>query len=193
VERERPSIAGLVLHRPREIERAWHNGLPVTPVARTLLDIAPLVPFHRLRRALAEAIFLRTVDLDDIDSVCRRGRRGSRVLRRALALHRPQLARTRSQLEERFLALCEKHAIPLPEVNVTVCGHMVDALWRREQVVVELDGYAAHGTGSARERDYGRDLDLRGADLRVLRYTWAQVTRQEEAVARDLRAALGLN
>ena len=190
---ERRPVGGLVLHRPRSLERTMHRGLPVTPVARTLLDIAAVVPFGRLRRALAEALFHRLVELEDVAAAAGRGRSGSRALKRAVGVHRPQLACTRSKLEERFLGLCEKYGIDLPEVNVIVCGHLVDAVWYRERVVVELDGHQAHGTLRALERDHQRDLDLRGAGYTVLRYTWNQVTRHEAAVARDVRTSLGLN
>jgi very-short-patch-repair endonuclease len=77
-----------------------------------------------------------------------------------------------------------------PEVNVGVAGWTVDALWREEGVVVELDGHAAHGTSTALERDRCRDLDLRAAGFMVLRYTWTQVTEHSEAVVADLRAHL---
>jgi very-short-patch-repair endonuclease len=100
------------------------------------------------------------------------------------------LARTLSVLEERFLSLCERSGIPPPEVNPKVAGLMVDALWRRARVVVELDGHAAHTGAPAMERDRGRDLRLRAAGYEVLRYTWHQVTREPQAVVADLRAAL---
>ena len=183
---------GIVAHHPRRIEAARHRRLPVTTVARTLLDIAPIVRFSRLRRALSEVEYQGLVPLDEVAAVLGRGRPGSGALKRALMMHRPELARTLSLLEERFLALCEKHGIPLPEVNVTVCGLMVDALWRDQRVVVELDGRAAHSTPAAIERDRTRDLTLRAAGHVVLRYTWEQVTRQATLVAADLRAALGL-
>jgi very-short-patch-repair endonuclease len=75
-------------------------------------------------------------------------------------------------------------------VNATVLGLMVDALWREQRLVVELDGHAAHANAAAAERDRGRELLLRGAGFRVIRYTWAQVTGAPEAVIADLRAAL---
>ena len=184
---------GIVAHHPRRVERTCHRQLAVTTVPRTLLDIAPAVPLRRLRRALAEVEYQGLATLDDVVSVLDRGRPGSRALRQALTLHRPELARTLSVLEERFLGLCEKYGIPLPEVNTTLCGLMVDALWREQRVVVELDGRAAHGSGAAIERDHSRDLTLRAAGYLVLRYTWTQVTRQPQLVAADLQGALGLN
>jgi very-short-patch-repair endonuclease len=78
----------------------------------------------------------------------------------------------------------------LPEINVKVAGLMVDALWRRERVIVELDGRAAHDSTPAMERDRSRDLRLRAAGHLVVRYTWQQVTATPESVVRDLRAAL---
>jgi hypothetical protein len=163
----------------------------VTTVARTLLDVASHLPFHRLRRMVAEADYQRHLEPAAVCAQLGRGRRGSAALRRALALHTPRLARTLSALEERFLALCEDHGIPLPEVNATVAGLMVDALWRGQRLVVELDGARAHATPAAMQRDRDRDLALRTAGYEVRRYTWVQVTEQPDAVANDVRRPLG--
>lgn len=176
--------------RPRTLERTWHNNLPVTRVARTLLDLASSVSFWHLRRALAEAEFRRLTTVDEIRAVLGRGHPGSAKLRRALEHHQPQLARTRSELERRFIALCETHAVPIPAMNVMVGGYMVDALWQHARVIVELDGHTAHATPAAAEDDRRRDLTLRSAGYTVLRYTWRQVTREPELVAADLAAAL---
>ena len=183
---------GIVVHHPRSLSVSSHRRLAVTTVPRTLLDSASELPFTKLRRAVAEAEFLGLAQIEEAMKALGRGRPGSAALRRAIMAHRPELALTRSVLEERFLALCETHAIPRPEVNATVCGLMVDALWRRERVVVELDGRAAHASSAAMERDRARDLTLRAAGYTVLRYTWRQVTREMRAVARDVRAHLNL-
>ena len=191
--REITAQPGLVVHRRRELEVATHRLLPVTSPRLTVLDAASVLPFSRLRRALAEAEYRRLVTMDEVAGVLGRGRPGSGALRRAMVLHQPRLARTRSVLEERFLSLCERFSVPMPEVNVRVCGFTVDAFWRRERVVVELDGRTAHGSDERVEHDRARDLALRAAGHTVLRYTWNQVSRQAGAVAADLRAALGLH
>jgi Protein of unknown function (DUF559) len=184
------SLRDVRVHHPRALERVRHHGLPVTPVPRTLLDIASAVPFSVLRRALSEATYLRLVTLDAVSAELRRGHHGSAALRAALERHNPRLARTLSLLEERFLALCEAEGIPLPEVNASVCGLMVDALWREHRVVVELAGHAAHANPAAVERDRRRELALRVAGFYVLRYTWQQVTGQPALVAADLMTHL---
>jgi predicted transcriptional regulator of viral defense system len=188
----RSSLPDVVVHERRHLERVHHKHLPVTTIERTLLDLAVTVSARQLRRALAEADYRRLVDLDTLEAVAGRGLRGSAALRSALATHRPELARTVSVLEERFLAHCEDYGIPPPEVNVKVRGLMVDALWRRQRVIAELDGHAAHGTRAAMERDRRRELELRKAGYSVVRYTWQQVTRQPAQVAADLSRELGV-
>jgi very-short-patch-repair endonuclease len=78
----------------------------------------------------------------------------------------------------------------MPEVNAHIHGLMVDALWREAQLIVELDGHAAHATPTRVEEDRRRELLLRSDGYTVLRYTWAQVTQDCDQVVSDLRAAL---
>jgi predicted transcriptional regulator of viral defense system len=184
------SLNGVRVYGRRSIDRIWHGRLPVTPAPQTLLDYATSAPRNRLRRALAEADYQRLLDLPAFDRILGRGRPGAAKLRRALEQHQPKLALTRSPLEEAFLALCETYEIPLPDVNVTLEGFLVDAVWRQERVIVELDGDQAHGTAAQRNRDHRRDLVLRRAGFLVLRYTWDQVTREPWLVAADVRARL---
>jgi very-short-patch-repair endonuclease len=178
------------VHHTKNIERVVHRELPVTPVAQTLVDFASLAPLDQVRRAVAKADFQRRLDLDSLGAVVGVGRAGSARLKRALTLHCPQYARTLSALEDCFLDLCRRHRLPLPEVNLSVCGFTVDALWRAERVIVELDGDAAHGTSAQTARDHQRDLALRAAGFSVLRYSWWQVTKSPAAVAADVRRTL---
>jgi hypothetical protein len=188
---KRRPTSGVRAHRTRHLLHVIHQDMPVTDPGRTLLDIASMVRVGRLRRMLADAEYRGLVDLASLQR-SHRGHRGAANLRRALAAHLPQLARTLSPLEDEFLLLCERAAVPRPEVNVRIAGLTVDCLWREARLIVELDGRAAHGSHSAMERDRRRDLRLRAEGYAVLRYTWAQVTRQSDAVLRDLRAALAI-
>jgi very-short-patch-repair endonuclease len=149
-----------------------------------------VAPLERVRSAVAEADFQRRLDLESIDALTGTGCRGSAALKRALSLHRPQYARTRSPLEDLLLDLCRRHRLPLPEVNVKLCGYVVDALWRDERLVVELDGGDGHTSYAQMVRDRERDLDLRVSGHRVHRYSWRQLTEERIAVAADIRSAL---
>jgi hypothetical protein len=146
-----------------------------------------------LRRALAEAEYRRLVTLTQVALQLGRGKRGSANLRKALEHHLPNLAKTKSVLEVKFLLLCERYSgIPPDDVNVNVAGHKVDAVWYAQKVVVELDSRLAHEAHWRQDRDHQRDVDLRAAGYTVLRYTWQQLTETPELVAADLRRALGL-
>ncbi len=168
-------------------EIAVKDAIPVTSPARTLLDLADVLPRRRLERALDEAAYLR-LDLHGLRP--RRGRRGSARLAQVLARHTPGTTRTRSELEERMLALCTRFRIPTPDVNATAEGHTVDFLWRTQRLIVETDGWAAHGTRSAFERDRRRDADLIAAGWRVLRVSYVRLERAPAWVAARIAAAL---
>ncbi len=168
------------------------RAIPVTTVARTLVDLAGVLAFGDLARTLEEAERLRLLDLTGLQQILSRGsrRRGTRRLREILADALPGAAATRSHLERRFLALCDKAALPPPRVNVIVCGLEVDAVWLRQRLVVELDGHAYHRTRAAFERDRARDTALQLAGFRVLRVTHLRLEREPAAVLNAVRALL---
>jgi very-short-patch-repair endonuclease len=90
---------------------------------------------------------------------------------------------TRSELEERFLRLCDDHGIPRPETNARIEGYEVDFVWRDTRLIVEVDGYEHHRSPAAFAADRERDVILRLAGWRVLRFTYEHVTRRPGWVA----------
>ncbi len=186
--RARPGIA---LHRTRWLpkeDRTVREGIPVTSLARTLLDLAPVASPRELGRAFEEAERLRVLDVRAIEPRCAR-RRGGPALR-ALIEDAREPPDTRSELEQRFVELCRDEGLPPPALNATVAGYVVDALWPRERLVVELDGYAFHRGRRSFEDDRRRDADLQLAGYRVLRITARRLAREPKAVARSVRALL---
>lgn len=181
--RGRKGAAGIRLHRTRRLEDAdvvVVRRVPVTSVERTLLDLADVVSLRVLRRAARQAEVLRL----PVGSPRARahGRRGAPSLG-ALALHHADLAMTRSELESRFLRLCRRFGIPRPGVNAFVEGRERDFCWPSARLVVEVDGFAFHGSRSAFEDDRRRDVVLVRAGWRVLRFTFAQIVREPADVA----------
>jgi very-short-patch-repair endonuclease len=179
----------VIVHRAAfpETDLTTKHGIPVTTPARTLIDLADVLTRRQLERALDEAAYLR-LDLSDLQP--RPGRRGSGVLAEVLERHKPGTTRTRTKLEERMLSLCHRFRLPTPEVNATIEGYEVDFVWRHERLIVETDGWAAHGTRSAFERDRRRDADLLAAGWRVLRVSHERLEREPEWVARRIAEAL---
>lgn len=185
--------AGIVVHESwlDEPDRAVVDGIPVTSLARTLLDLAEVVPRWRLDRAIEEAEHSGTLDLRAIDAVVARanGRHGLGRLTAALAAYRP-LPFTRSELERRFTELIRAAGLPPPSQNVYLHGFEVDAVWHDRRLIVELDGYESHRTRQAFERDRERDACLAEHGWRVLRFTWLQVVHEPETVVGALRRTL---
>jgi very-short-patch-repair endonuclease len=93
---------------------------------------------------------------------------------------------TRSELEERFLQLCDDHGLPQPNVNTRIEGVEVDFVWQDARLIVEVDGYQHHRSPTSFEMDRERDVVLTLAGWRVLRFTWVQITRRPGWVARAI-------
>jgi very-short-patch-repair endonuclease len=164
------------------------HGLPVTAPARTLIDFAARASGDELVRALAEARVLRLVTDRELTAAMQRApfRPGVARLRKLRETENGQ-QRTRNDAERRLVRLVAEAGLPRPVANVRVCGFEVDLLWPSERVVVEFDGWGAHGHRAAFERDHRRGQILAAAGYRVLRVTWRQLT--EEAVAVVVRLA----
>jgi very-short-patch-repair endonuclease len=161
---------GIVLHRSSTlIDRHCirHDGIPVTTPARTLADLRPLLSPAQFSAALREAEFLRLPVDDTFES-----------------------DGARTNLEQAMLALCRRHRLPGPEVNVKIDRYEVDFLWREQRLIVEVDGWEAHQTRSAFEGDRARDARLAVLGYEVVRFTWRQVTGQRRQVADTIRALL---
>jgi very-short-patch-repair endonuclease len=152
-----------------------------------LIDLADVVTPRELERAFDEAHYLR-LDLSGLSPV--RGRRGAGRLAALLAKHELGCTRTRNDFEERLLGLCRRAGLPLPRVNEEVEGFEVDFSWPQARLIVETDGWQAHGTRAAFERDRLRDATLIAAGWRPLRITWRRLESEPEAVAVQLRTLL---
>jgi uncharacterized protein DUF559 len=149
------------------------DGIRVTSVARTLLDLATFLDDLQVGRALAAAErngCLRWSEIQRLLDVRRFGLGVSR-LRRVAERADPQAVEARSGVEVDFLALCRDAGMPAPRVNVLVEGRLVDFFWPTKSVIVELDTYHFHGDRLAFERDHGSTLALEAAGYQVLRPT----------------------
>jgi hypothetical protein len=172
----RPRIEGVVAHRVRSLhpdDCAIVESIPVTSVARTHLDMAETLALRQMIRVIEQAERIGVFDLNAIHAVMARshGRHGVKPLQRALAAIQGEPPRTNSEWERDFLDFCVDFYIPRPEMNVIVEGHEVDAFWREEKVIVELDSYEFHRARSAFHADRAKLCALQLAGYRVLPIT----------------------
>lgn len=187
----------LTVHRSRIQDASDFTLLdevPVTSVARTLLDLAAVVRRDDLARAVDRAERFELFDLSAVEDLLLRaaGRRGAAKLRHSIAAWRPR--HTRSELEDRHEELVRAAGLAAPRLNVWLDGerhgHEVDAFWPAHALVVQLDGFAYHRTRRDRERDATTDADLELAGYRVVRLTWDDVVVHCGRTVRRLRRLL---
>ncbi len=185
---------GVRVHRTRELDpadRRIRERLPVTSPARTLLDVAPTLEDRRLERAHDQVIAGRLAGRREVEELLTRlaGHPGSRRLAELVAGH-GDTTMTRSEAEERLLALVRDAGLPGPRVNVHLHGYEVDFHWPDANLVVEVDGFRYHSSRLAFERDRVRDARLHDADVEVLRVTWRQLEHEPLVVVARIARAL---
>jgi predicted transcriptional regulator of viral defense system len=189
--RSRRPQAGILVHRSRLIhpdDRTRADGIPVTSVARTVVDLADVESDRRLGAALNELERRNELDLAAIHATLERlsGRRGRRRLLRVLATHEPETAFTRSRLERRFLHLCAAHGLPVPAANLWIGDQELDFYWSDALLGVELDTRAFHATAHAFDNDRRRDRRMATRSIHIIRITPRDL-RDEAALAAELR------
>lgn len=183
---------GIRVHRRATLTRAEKTrqlGIPVTTPARTVLDCAPRLERPRLTRFVNDALlslFLHEGELMDV--IERRPKHpGAARLRPFL---KRKGAPTRSELEDRFVAFCHRHELPQPEINVPMDGRVVDAFFRPEGVIVELDSYEFHSDRSTFELDRDKDAAAAAKGLMTLRLTDERMREDPSREASRLRTIL---
>jgi very-short-patch-repair endonuclease len=187
----RAGQAGIRIHHARFGigDARVRRGLRVTAPARTLLDLAAILPPKQLERAIDEAQIRRLTTLAEINSLLARSsrHRGAGALKTAL---RSEPGLTRSGAERLLRELVRRVGLPVPRTNARVGGYEVDALWSGHNLIVEVDSWEFHSTRGAFERDRRKTQDLEALGYRVLRITAWQLLHEPEVVAARLAVAL---
>ncbi len=129
------------------------DGIPVTGVVRTLLDLAARMDRGRLERAVNEADRLELIDPETLFKALEdyRAQPGVGKLRELLGRHSFRL--TDSELERRFLPLIKAAGLPAPVTGKRLNGFKVDFHWPDLGLVVETDGLRYHRTPAQQARD----------------------------------------
>ena len=89
-----------------------------------------------------------------------------------------------------FLRLVGQARLPVPETQVRLNGYRVDFYWPGQRLVVETDGLRYHRTAATQARDARRDRAHAWAGLMTMRFTYAEVRDEPEAVAATLAEVL---
>jgi very-short-patch-repair endonuclease len=187
--RRRRTVAGVKTHRSSEIEAMTWQGIPVTTVARTLVDLAESLTADELARAVHEAGIRHNTTPEDVEAVLNRrpNSPGAGALRAVL---RGDVHVTLSKLERAFLELLRGAGVQLPITNRPAGGRFVDCRWPEHKLTVELDSYRYHGSRHAWELDRRRERQAYARGDQFRRYTWGDVMESPRPTLRELRAVL---
>ena len=173
-------------------DRGEREGIPVTSLSRTLLDLAIRSRPDQLDRLLERAEELGLLDVAAVEALLDRagGHRGRGPLRRALGLYQPDPAFTRSRFEKLFRRHVRAAGLPAPSMNFNTDGYELDAYWPEIRFAVELDLFETHGSRAAFERDRLRHEELKLLGIEMIRVTRPRLQQEPDAVIRNLATLL---
>ena len=179
---------GIITHRSRTLSPAVirrQYGVPVTSVARTIIDIAPRLRDEDLVRFIDEVRHRALLGPHDLADLAGAHRRIGRLVD-------PAGNPTRSRFEQRFLALCRRHRLPAPQTNRRILpGIEADIVFLPERVIVELDSWRDHRSHARFVADRARDRRTAAAGFVTLRYPWEAVTpARATATAQEVMSIL---
>jgi hypothetical protein len=165
------------------------DGIAVTSVARTVVDVARSVPFAPAVAVADAAMFAGLVTPDELgDAVARSARRpGNPAARRVLAAAD---GRADGPGETRSRLLLRTVGLPAPDLQHPVRDRAglvlgwVDFWWERERVAGEFDGRSKYGRllrpgqepGDAVFAEKVREDAIRAEDVTVVRWIWRDLT-----------------
>lgn len=193
---------GTIVHRLRAADtpvRRVVHGFPVTEPARTLLDLAGVLPAGRVGVAVDDALRRGIVGLADLREVLEReggrGRKGTTSLRRLLDVRTQDDERMESVLEQQLFRLLRRAGLPLPVPQYEVRGRdrllaRLDFAYPEEKLAVETHGYRWHGRYERWRKDIRRENALKRLGWLVLVFTWDDVQTEPWRVVSEVREAL---
>lgn len=188
----RPGVRLHIAALPDEHVTSW-RGLPITSVARTVIDLARSSPF--LAGVVAADSALRTkqtskAELLSVSKACT-GWPGIQVARRVVAFCD---AHSESALESIARVAFRNHGLPPPELqvwvgNATETIGRADFLWRAYRTVAEADGAIKYADPARAMAQLKRDARLRAAGFEVVHFTWPEITRSPARVVDSIKVA----
>jgi very-short-patch-repair endonuclease len=175
------------------------EGIPVTAAARTLIDVAGLLPRAQFEDVLDTAIIRRLVMVGRLRSRAEELRaprgNGCSIVLALLDDRDPGLRQAANVWEAKVLRIVRRFGLPAPAVNhrVRVGGRVryLDFAWPDAKVAIEFDGFVPHSTRRVFDDDRARQNDLVADGWTVFRVTAAMLRDPERTFAPIAAAVSG--
>jgi uncharacterized protein DUF559 len=169
------------------------EGIPVTTVARTVIDIARTTAFRAGVVTADSALYTRQTSVAQLSAVmwdCDRWP-GIKRARQVVAFSDP---RAESAFESIARVAFRDGGLPPPMLQVWIGGteHMigrVDFLWSDQWTIAEADGAAKYADPDRARKQIRRDTELRRAGYEVVHFTWRDLASDPAGVVQSIRVA----
>jgi predicted transcriptional regulator of viral defense system/very-short-patch-repair endonuclease len=193
---------GVIVHVTRDLlpaDTRVINGIPVTNVDRTLVDLASLIDRDKLAIALDDALRRRLTHVTRLqrrlDCMGTVGRKGAGILAKLLVERNGLDTFPESALETGFYEFICRWKLPRPRLQERMKDERgrvvrVDFFYPSARLVIELESFAWHSGRDAWERDLRRRNQMETTGLTVLHYTPRDLGRRQGEMAREIRGLL---
>jgi very-short-patch-repair endonuclease len=174
----------VVIHLSRTLEPrdlTTRHGIPVTTAARALLDVAANATIAQLERLFADAHVAKVVTEAQIKDVLQRAGRHRGAPKLGTIL-RDTPGVTLSDAERILRRLLREAGIEQPITNHPIGRYKADFCWPAKKLIVEFDGFGAHGHTPAFHNDRKRNAEITAAGYSVMQVTWRQLTEEPYGV-----------
>jgi predicted transcriptional regulator of viral defense system len=168
---------GVLLHGASmpDAHIAIRNGIPVTTVARTVVDLARTMPFKAGVVTADSALHSRMTTKAELHAVI-----GTMVRWRGIDTARRVIKFADGLAESAFESVArvafDEWGLPPPQLQVDVGGEFMvgraDFLWAEHNTIAEADGAAKYADPKRAIRQLERDAELRAAGFEVVHFTW---------------------
>lgn len=192
-----------VMHRSTQMHLAGlveRRSVPVTGIARTVLDLGGVVPFPKLEQAVDAALRLELLTWQDLRHALvvhsRRGRNGCGALRALLEERFGDSAVPDSRWNRMVGQLLVAAGLPEPEFEFeirTSTGRFVarvDLAYPDAGLAIECDSLRYHLHRRAFESDRRRSNAVQNLGWRVLSFTWTDYASRPDDLVATVRTAL---
>lgn len=195
---EFPGVVVRRTHDLAEVHLTMLEGIPVTTVPRTIVDLAARLSRAHLTDVIEDALAIGRLDPRDLASVvrdvARRGRPGSAALREVVAEYVDGEPIQQSVMERRGRRLLTQAGLPRPVHEFAMPwsrSRRFDDAYPNHRVAIEWDSRRWHMRRDAFDADRHRDNEAHRHGWHVYRFTWRDVTVRPHYVTDTVRDALG--
>lgn len=191
---EEPEPHGVIVHRTRRPNPgAVLHAIPITPIEKTLLDLAPILGERNLYKATRSAIHQNLTSAEKLDVALGihggRGVAGTRLARRVFHTVADDESGSGAEIELAWVVMNASVPKPIQQLRIQLPhgdNAYPDFSWPDRMRIVEVDGFGAHSTPEQLEHDLQRQNQLFELGWEIRRFTPTRIRREPRIVSSEI-------